>query len=71
MWSNLYEGILSEFVEAARFTNEDTYTAFAELSERRKEQHRKDCAAYRGRKRLDPAWRAKHAARVLAARRAK
>ncbi len=63
MWTDLGEGILEEFVEHARFTNEDTFMALSIHITKRREQHKKDCAAYRSRKALDPAWVAKDKAR--------
>ncbi len=63
MFLDLHQGILEEFAEAGRLSYEDAVFAYAAWSEHHKEQHRKDCASYYGKKRLDPAWRARQSKR--------
>ncbi len=58
-WEDLQEHILEEFTEVSRYSVEDAFAAYSEHLTRHSEQHKKDCKAYRDRKRLDPVWRAK------------
>ncbi len=60
---DLHRGVLEEFVEAARYTNEDTFAVLSDHASRRTAQHRKDCATYRGKVRLDSVWRENERAR--------
>ncbi len=69
-WESLHEGILEEFTEAARFTAEDHFMAMSVHVARRTEQGKKDCKAYRARKKTSPEWTAKERSRHSAAPRA-
>ncbi len=52
MWADLQEGIRQIFHDAARFTDEDTFTAYAVWAENIREKQRGYDSEYRRRKRL-------------------
>ncbi len=70
-WCDLHEGILEEFCEAGRLSTDLAFDVMSGMVTIKSELAKKHQAAYYAKKRLDPKFRAKHAARVLAARRAK
>ncbi len=62
-WQDLHEGILEEFTEAGRLSTDLAFSVMSGMVTIKEQLRKRDCATYRGKKRLDPAWRAKESRR--------
>ncbi len=70
-WENLHEEILSEFVESGRLSTDLAFDVMSGMVAIKSELAKEHRATYYAKKRLDPKFRAKNAARVLEQQRAK